>query len=45
MKDTKITFRLNEREKKELELIAKSKEIPVSQMIREAVKQYLNKGE
>ena len=45
MKDTTITFRLRESEKKQLMAAAAAKDIPVSQMIREAVKEYLSKGE
>lgn len=46
MKDVSITFRLRESEKEILAHLAAAKDVPVSQLIREAVKQYLKeKGE
>ena len=45
MKDTTITFRLKESEKAALTQQAAARDIPVSQLIREAVKEYLNKGD
>ena len=41
MKVTSITFRLSEEEKAELMQIAASKDIPLSQLVREAVRAYL----
>ena len=43
MKNTAITFRLNEREKQKLEMIAKLKDVPVSQLIREAIRNTIQK--
>ena len=45
MKNASLTIRLNEMDKARLELLAQQKEIPVAQLVREAIKQYLNKGE
>ena len=42
-KDTTITFRLRESEKKQLMARAAAKDVPVSQLVREAVKEYLLK--
>ena len=42
-KDTTITFRLRESEKAQLVAIAAEKDIPVSQLVRAAVKEYLLK--
>lgn len=41
MKVTSITFRLSEEEKAELMQIAANKDIPLSQLVREAVRAYL----
>lgn len=41
MKVTSITFRLSEEEKAQLMSIAANKDIPVSQLIREAVRAYI----
>lgn len=41
MKNTSVTFRLSEAEKARLEDIAKEKDIPVSQLIREIIREYL----
>lgn len=43
MKNVSITFRLSEAEKEKLEVIAKKKDIPVSQLIREAVREVFQK--
>lgn len=40
MKDTNITFKLSEAEKEEIRTLAASKDIPMSQLIREALKKY-----
>lgn len=45
MKDTTITFRLKESEKQQIVAIAKSKDIPFSQMIREAIREYIKNQE
>lgn len=41
MKDVSITFRLKESEKEILAQVAAAKDVPVSQLIREAVRNYL----
>lgn len=41
MKDVSITFRLKESEKAALVAIAAAKDVPVSQLVREAVKKLL----
>ena len=38
MKDEKITIRINEEEKEQLKMIAAKRDIPMSQLIREAVR-------
>ena len=38
MKDVVITFRLTEQDKEQLTAIAKKKDVPVSQIIREAIR-------
>ena len=38
MKEEKITIRINEDEKAQLKMIAAKRDIPMSQMIREAIK-------
>jgi predicted transcriptional regulator len=43
MKNTTITLRISEQEKSKLTEFAEKKDISVSQLIREAVKQYLEK--
>lgn len=40
-----IAFRMSETEKRQLEACAKSKDIPVSQLIREAIRNYLKESE
>lgn len=42
-KKATITIRLAEQLKERLEQIAKSKDIPVSQLVREALKDYITK--
>lgn len=42
-KTSTITFRLSEEEKTKLEQIAEKEDIPVSQLVRAAIKEYLNK--
>lgn len=41
MKTSTITFRLSDEEKERLTTIASKKDIPVSQIIREAIRAYL----
>lgn len=41
MKDEKITIRISESEKEALKALAASKDIPMSQLIREAIKSYI----
>ena len=38
MKDEKITIRISEEEKEQLKMIAAKRDIPMSQLIREAVR-------
>lgn len=45
MKDTNITFKLSEREKEAIKVAASERDIPMSQLIREAIKEYLSKEE
>lgn len=45
MKDTNITFKLSEEEKQRIKDVARQKDIPVSQFIRELIKQYFNNEE
>lgn len=45
MKDTNITFKLNEAEKEAIRALAAKKDIPMSQLIRETLKKYLIEGE
>lgn len=45
MKDSVITIRINDIDKEKLKAIAFKKDIPVSQIIREAVKNYLKEVE
>lgn len=44
MKDAKITFRISETEKIKLEAIAKTKDIPVAQIIRELIRKEIQNG-
>lgn len=44
MKDTNITFKLSEAEKEAIKAAATQKDIPMSQLIREAVKKYIQEG-
>lgn len=41
MKDEKITIRISEEEKEQLKMIAAKRDIPMSQLIREAVKKLI----
>ena len=41
MKDTTITFRLSEQEKEQIVALAARKDIPFSQLIREAIRKYI----
>jgi predicted transcriptional regulator len=43
MKDTNITFKLSEAEKNAIKALAARKDVPMSQIIREAVKDYIQK--
>ena len=43
MKDTNITFKLSETEKEAIKAEAARRDIPMSQLIREAVKEYISK--
>ena len=43
MKDTNITFKLSESEKAAIKAAAAKKDIPMSQLIREAIKEYISK--
>lgn len=45
MKNATITFRLNEQEKERLELLAASKDIPVSQLVRALINEALKEKE
>ena len=41
MKDEKITIRISEEEKEQLKMIAAKRDIPMSQLIREAVRKLI----
>lgn len=41
MKDEKITIRISEEEKEQLKMIAAKRDIPMSQLIREAVRKFI----
>lgn len=41
MKDEKITIRISEEEKEQLKIIAAKRDIPMSQLIREAVRKLI----
>lgn len=41
MKDEKITIRISEQEKTAIKAYAEKKDIPVSQIIREAIRNYI----
>ena len=45
MKDTNITFKLSEADKERIKALAAKKDIPMSQLIREAVKEYIQHNE
>lgn len=42
MKADKITIRISEYEKEQLKSIAANKDVPMSQLIREMIKNYIN---
>lgn len=44
MKDIVITFKVDEQMKEQMKECAKKKDIPVSQMIREAVRKYIEEA-
>lgn len=41
MKDTNITFKLSTAEKEAIKKLAAKRDIPVSQLIREAIKEFI----
>lgn len=41
MKDANITFKLSEAEKERIKALAAAKDIPMSQLIREVLKDYI----
>lgn len=41
MKDEKITIRISEEEKEQLKMIAAKRDIPMSQLIREAIRKLI----
>lgn len=43
MKDARITIRINELEKEKIAAIAAKKDVPIAQIIREAIREYLEK--
>ena len=45
MKDTTLTFRLSEHEKAQLVAIAREKDVPFSQLMREMMREYLLKNQ
>ena len=45
MKEEKITIRISETEKEKIKAIALKKDVPMSQLIREAVKNIINQEE
>ena len=45
MKDEKITIRISEEEKEQLKMIAAKRDIPMSQLIREAVRKLIETNE
>ena len=45
MKSATITIRLSEQDKTQLEAIAERKDIPISQMVREAIKEYIKEDQ
>lgn len=44
MKDSNITIRISAAEKDRLKSLAAEKDIPISQIIREAIREYLQKN-
>lgn len=45
MKTATLGIRMSEAEKKKLEAIAERKDIPVSQIVREAIREYIKQEE
>lgn len=43
MKNSTITIRINEQEKEKIAAIAAEKDVPVAQIIREAIREYLER--
>ena len=43
MKNSTITIRINEQEKTKIAEIAAAKDVPVAQIIREAIREYIEK--
>lgn len=43
MKTSNITFKLTDAEKEAIKALAAQKDVPMSQLIREAVKEYIQK--
>lgn len=43
MKEEKITIRISEAEKQQLKILAQEKDIPMSQIIRESIKNIIQK--
>lgn len=43
MKNSSITIRISEQEKEKITAIAASKDVPVAQIIREAIREYIEK--
>ncbi len=41
MKDANITFKLSESEKEKIKALAAKKDVPMSQIIRDAIKKYI----
>ena len=44
MKDTNITFKLSEADKEQIKALAAKLDIPMSQLIRDAIKKYIQEG-
>lgn len=42
MKDTNITFKLSEAEKEQIRALAAQMDVPMSQLIREAIRDYIS---
>lgn len=45
MKDTNITFKLSEAEKAMIKKVSAERDIPMSQLIRKAIRNYLEESE